>query len=220
MQTIYLPCRENTKLHILTVTTTIILGLNFGLFELWGDNAIYCQTVLFHVQMRRSQAFVLDMFWPLILDNASYLMVSSVVGFYSSPLFSSLLPRAEDTNLTQVQTLDTLIRVQKCSHVLFLFLFLFFFINVLTCSHTLDLCVSLQIIGNCVSLLVLSSALPVFSRTLGKLCCDKTVVSCVFVRWKHDCFKTRGFCQVMLLVMWCSQECVLTNSINSLLLFI
>ncbi|XP_076022684.1 limb region 1 homolog-like protein [Genypterus blacodes] len=53
-----------------------------------------------------------------------YLMVSSVVGFYSSPLFASLLPRAQDTNLT-------------------------------------------QIIANCVSLLILSSALPVFSRTLG-----------------------------------------------------
>ncbi|KAI1891153.1 hypothetical protein AGOR_G00161970 [Albula goreensis] len=53
-----------------------------------------------------------------------YLMVSSVVGFYSSPLFTSLLPRTQDTTLT-------------------------------------------QIIGNCVSLLVLSSALPVFSRTLG-----------------------------------------------------
>jgi hypothetical protein len=54
-----------------------------------------------------------------------YLMVSSVVGFYSSPLFTFLLPHTQDTNLT-------------------------------------------QIIGNCVSLLVLSSALPVFSRTLGK----------------------------------------------------
>ncbi|XP_072222702.1 limb region 1 homolog-like protein isoform X1 [Leuresthes tenuis] len=53
-----------------------------------------------------------------------YLMVSSVVGFYSSPLFCSLLPRSKDTNLT-------------------------------------------QIIANCVSLLILSSALPVFSRTLG-----------------------------------------------------
>ncbi|KAG1961433.1 limb region 1 homolog-like protein [Pimephales promelas] len=53
-----------------------------------------------------------------------YLMVSSVVGFYSSPLFTGLLPRAQDTTLT-------------------------------------------QIIGNCVSLLILSSALPVFSRTLG-----------------------------------------------------
>ncbi|KAJ0064233.1 hypothetical protein NL108_001537, partial [Boleophthalmus pectinirostris] len=53
-----------------------------------------------------------------------YLMVSSVVGFYSSPLFISLIPRAQDTNLT-------------------------------------------QIIANCVSLLILSSALPVFSRTLG-----------------------------------------------------
>uniref|UniRef100_A0A673NL12 Limb region 1 homolog-like protein n=1 Tax=Sinocyclocheilus rhinocerous TaxID=307959 RepID=A0A673NL12_9TELE len=53
-----------------------------------------------------------------------YLMVSSVVGFYSSPLFTGLLPCAQDTTLT-------------------------------------------QIIGNCVSLLILSSALPVFSRTLG-----------------------------------------------------
>ncbi|KAM9617407.1 protein LMBR1L isoform 10-T10 [Morphnus guianensis] len=53
-----------------------------------------------------------------------YLMVSSVVGFYSSPLFTRLLPEWQDTPLT-------------------------------------------KIIGNCVSLLVLSSALPVFSRTLG-----------------------------------------------------
>ncbi|XP_078287671.1 limb region 1 homolog-like protein isoform X1 [Rhinoraja longicauda] len=53
-----------------------------------------------------------------------YLMVSSVVGFYSSPLFIKLAPRKQDTTMT-------------------------------------------KIIGNCVSLLVLSSALPVFSRTLG-----------------------------------------------------
>ncbi|XP_047642477.1 protein LMBR1L isoform X3 [Phacochoerus africanus] len=53
-----------------------------------------------------------------------YLMVSSVVGFYSSPLFRGLRPRWHDTAMT-------------------------------------------QIIGNCVCLLVLSSALPVFSRTLA-----------------------------------------------------
>ncbi|KAJ1160755.1 hypothetical protein NDU88_001248 [Pleurodeles waltl] len=53
-----------------------------------------------------------------------YLMVSSFVGFYSSPFFSRLLPQWQDTTMT-------------------------------------------KIIGNCVSLLVLSSALPVFSRTLG-----------------------------------------------------
>lgn len=35
-------------------------------------------------------------------DDFSYLMVSSVVGFYSSPLFTGMLPRAKDTNLTQV----------------------------------------------------------------------------------------------------------------------
>ncbi|XP_064354617.1 protein LMBR1L isoform X9 [Dromaius novaehollandiae] len=53
-----------------------------------------------------------------------YLVLCSVVGFYSSPLFARLLPRRQDTPLP-------------------------------------------QIIGNCVSLLVLSSALPVFSRMLG-----------------------------------------------------
>ncbi|XP_012874188.1 PREDICTED: protein LMBR1L [Dipodomys ordii] len=58
------------------------------------------------------------------LLRIDYLMVSSVVGFYSSPLFWSLRPRWHDTTMT-------------------------------------------QIIGNCVCLLVLSSALPVFSRTLG-----------------------------------------------------
>uniref|UniRef100_A0A8C3S8R2 Uncharacterized protein n=2 Tax=Chelydra serpentina TaxID=8475 RepID=A0A8C3S8R2_CHESE len=52
-------------------------------------------------------------------------MVSSVVGFYSSPMFTRLLPVRQDTPMT-------------------------------------------KIIGNCVSLLVLSSALPVFSRTLGE----------------------------------------------------
>ncbi|NXA43738.1 LMBRL protein, partial [Eudromia elegans] len=53
-----------------------------------------------------------------------YLMLCSVVGFYSSAPFTRLLPRHRDTPLP-------------------------------------------KIIGNCVSLLVLSSALPVFSRTLG-----------------------------------------------------
>ncbi|XP_049986798.1 protein LMBR1L isoform X3 [Alexandromys fortis] len=70
-----------------------------------------------------------------------YLMVSSVVGFYSSPLFRSLRPRWHDTAMT-------------------------------------------QIIGNCVCLLVLSSALPVFSRTLAfagltTLCLVKTFTAAV-----------------------------------------
>ncbi|XP_075683514.1 limb region 1 protein homolog isoform X2 [Rhinoderma darwinii] len=53
-----------------------------------------------------------------------YLMVSSVVGFYSLRFFGSISPRKDDTTMT-------------------------------------------KIIGNCVSILVLSSALPVMSRTLG-----------------------------------------------------
>ncbi|RMC04767.1 hypothetical protein DUI87_17939 [Hirundo rustica rustica] len=53
-----------------------------------------------------------------------YLMVSSVVGFYSLRFFENITPRKDDTTMT-------------------------------------------KIIGNCVSILVLSSALPVMSRTLG-----------------------------------------------------
>ncbi|XP_075443969.1 limb region 1 protein homolog isoform X2 [Ascaphus truei] len=53
-----------------------------------------------------------------------YLMVSSVVGFYSLRFFSTFTPRKDDTTMT-------------------------------------------KIIGNCVSILVQSSALPVMSRTLG-----------------------------------------------------
>ncbi|XP_041607897.1 limb region 1 protein homolog isoform X7 [Vulpes lagopus] len=54
-----------------------------------------------------------------------YLMVSSVVGFYSLRFFGNFIPKKDDTTMT-------------------------------------------KIIGNCVSILVLSSALPVMSRTLGK----------------------------------------------------
>ncbi|XP_047276659.1 limb region 1 protein homolog isoform X2 [Gorilla gorilla gorilla] len=53
-----------------------------------------------------------------------YLMVSSVVGFYSLRFFGNFTPKKDDTTMT-------------------------------------------KIIGNCVSILVLSSALPVMSRTLG-----------------------------------------------------
>uniref|UniRef100_A0A3P8XKN6 Limb development membrane protein 1 n=1 Tax=Esox lucius TaxID=8010 RepID=A0A3P8XKN6_ESOLU len=59
----------------------------------------------------------------IILINR-YLMVSSVVGFYSLRVFEGLTPRKDDTTMT-------------------------------------------TIIGCCVSILVLSSALPVMSRTLG-----------------------------------------------------
>ncbi|XP_048196487.1 limb region 1 protein homolog isoform X2 [Perognathus longimembris pacificus] len=53
-----------------------------------------------------------------------YLMVSSVVGFYSLRFFENFTPKKDDTTMT-------------------------------------------KIIGNCVSVLILSSALPVMSRTLG-----------------------------------------------------
>uniref|UniRef100_A0A8C7RIS4 Limb development membrane protein 1 n=1 Tax=Oncorhynchus mykiss TaxID=8022 RepID=A0A8C7RIS4_ONCMY len=56
--------------------------------------------------------------------TSCYLMVSSVVGFYSLRVFEGLTPRKDDTTMT-------------------------------------------TIIGCCVSILVLSSALPVMSRTLG-----------------------------------------------------
>uniref|UniRef100_A0A3Q2CL94 Limb development membrane protein 1 n=1 Tax=Cyprinodon variegatus TaxID=28743 RepID=A0A3Q2CL94_CYPVA len=62
--------------------------------------------------------------WSLIDLLNSYLMVSSVVGFYSLRVFEGFTPRKDDTTMT-------------------------------------------TIIGCCVSILVLSSALPVMSRTLG-----------------------------------------------------
>ncbi|TWW70883.1 Limb region 1 protein -like protein [Takifugu flavidus] len=61
-----------------------------------------------------------------------YLMVSSVVGFYSLRAFAQLTPRKDDTTMTTVR------------------------------MELRD-----RIIGCCVSILVLSSALPVMSRTLG-----------------------------------------------------
>ncbi|KAI2662517.1 hypothetical protein H4Q32_001390 [Labeo rohita] len=62
--------------------------------------------------------------YPRLESPRRYLMVSSVVGFYSLRIFQELTPRKDDTTMT-------------------------------------------TIIGCCVSILVLSSALPVMSRTLG-----------------------------------------------------
>uniref|UniRef100_A0A671NHV5 Limb development membrane protein 1 n=1 Tax=Sinocyclocheilus anshuiensis TaxID=1608454 RepID=A0A671NHV5_9TELE len=72
-----------------------------------------------------------------------YLLVSSVVGFYSLRIFQELTPRKDDTTMT-------------------------------------------TIIGCCVSILVLSSALPVMSRTLGKvlltcMCTLSFISVCVFL---------------------------------------
>ncbi|KAF3860434.1 hypothetical protein F7725_000689 [Dissostichus mawsoni] len=92
--------------------------LGMASFSMFGSLGAAVQVILI---LYPFIPFTCDVFLKM---NVSYLMVSSVVGFYSSPLFTSLMPRAQDTNLT-------------------------------------------QIIGNCVSLLILSSALPVFSRTLG-----------------------------------------------------
>ena len=86
-------------------------------------------------------------------------MVSSVVGFYSSPLFRSLRPRWHDTTMTQVAGREEGKPPRGCGWAL----------NAHSSSTlTSPFPTSTQIIGNCVCLLVLSSALPVFSRTLGK----------------------------------------------------
>ena len=62
----------------------------------------------------------------IVLDvSFRYLMLSSLVGFYSIPFLRRLTPKVGDTAMTKV-------------------------------------------IGNCVTLLILSSALPVLSRTLGQ----------------------------------------------------
>lgn len=114
-------------------------------------------------------------------------MLSSVVGFYSSPLFTRLLPERQDTPLTKVRAPPGVAWLSPCPCAL---------CGVPTRGHHASLRLPLhparpreqvqdrgavprllqillffppQIIGNCVSLLVLSSALPVFSRTLGEM---------------------------------------------------
>ncbi|XP_061299017.1 LOW QUALITY PROTEIN: protein LMBR1L [Pezoporus flaviventris] len=111
-------------LGLLALTGTSVLIVCFHVLELMLDDAAMPRgiqdTSLGRVSFSIFGSFGAALQVILIL----YLMVSSVVGFYSSPLFTRLLPVRQDTPLT-------------------------------------------KIIGNCVSLLVLSSALPVFSRTLG-----------------------------------------------------
>ncbi|XP_027696834.1 limb region 1 protein homolog isoform X2 [Vombatus ursinus] len=75
-------------------------------------------------RLLRTEVKLAFLWRAFLLDSHSYLMVSSVVGFYSLRFFGSFTPRKDDTTMT-------------------------------------------KIIGNCVSILVLSSALPVMSRTLG-----------------------------------------------------
>ncbi|KAM4543965.1 limb region 1 protein homolog isoform 1-T1 [Fundulus diaphanus] len=69
-----------------------------------------------------------------------YLMVSSVVGFYSLRVFEGLTPRKDDTTMTTVKMGRSACQGAE---------------------------ITPEIIGCCVSILVLSSALPVMSRTLG-----------------------------------------------------
>uniref|UniRef100_A0A3Q3L7G7 Limb development membrane protein 1-like n=1 Tax=Mastacembelus armatus TaxID=205130 RepID=A0A3Q3L7G7_9TELE len=101
-------------LVLLGLTVMCVLMVCFNVLELLLDETA----------LPRGMEVRKDVLVFVLIMNFSYLMVSSVVGFYSSPPFTGLLPRAQDTNLT-------------------------------------------EIIANCVSLLILSSALPVFSRTLG-----------------------------------------------------
>ncbi|KAM9514631.1 protein LMBR1L [Guaruba guarouba] len=111
-------------LGLLALTGTSVLIVCFHVLELLLDDAAMPRGIqdasLGQVSFSIFGSFGAAFQVVLIL----YLMVSSIVGFYSSPLFTRLLPVRQDTPLT-------------------------------------------KIIGNCVSLLVLSSALPVFSRTLG-----------------------------------------------------
>ncbi|XP_068777587.1 protein LMBR1L isoform X5 [Struthio camelus] len=111
-------------LCLLALTGVSVLVVCFHVLELLLDDAAMPRGIqdasLGQVSFSMLGSFGAALQVVLIL----YLMLSSVVGFYSSPLFTRLLPERQGTPLP-------------------------------------------KIIGNCVSLLVLSSALPVFSRTLG-----------------------------------------------------
>uniref|UniRef100_A0A3Q2QRV2 Limb development membrane protein 1 n=1 Tax=Fundulus heteroclitus TaxID=8078 RepID=A0A3Q2QRV2_FUNHE len=99
-----------------TIISVIMVALNI-LYLLVDETAMPKGSTV-------SLPIVLFFFGSLIDLLNSYLMVSSVVGFYSLRVFEGLTPRKDDTTMT-------------------------------------------TIIGCCVSILVLSSALPVMSRTLG-----------------------------------------------------
>ncbi|XP_033927256.1 protein LMBR1L isoform X5 [Melopsittacus undulatus] len=112
-------------LGLLALTGTSVLIVCFHVLELLLDDAAMPQGIQQDASLGQVSFSVFGSFGAALqVILILYLMVSSVVGFYSSPLFTRLLPARQDTPLT-------------------------------------------KIIGNCVSLLVLSSALPVFSRTLG-----------------------------------------------------
>uniref|UniRef100_A0A8C3KRH5 Limb development membrane protein 1 like n=1 Tax=Calidris pygmaea TaxID=425635 RepID=A0A8C3KRH5_9CHAR len=112
-------------LGLLALTGISVLIVCFHVLELLLDDAAMPRGIQVPEQGAKVSFSIFGSFGAALqVVLIFYLMVSSVVGFYSSPLFTRLLPERQDTPLT-------------------------------------------KIIGNCVSLLVLSSALPVFSRTLG-----------------------------------------------------
>ncbi|XP_065744351.1 protein LMBR1L isoform X2 [Phocoena phocoena] len=111
-------------LCLLVLTGLSVLTVAIHILELLIDEAAMPRGMQVVLILYLSGNPPLPLFTKPVSSGDSYLMVSSVMGFYSSPLFWGLRPRWHDTAMT-------------------------------------------QIIGNCVCLLVLSSALPVFSRTLG-----------------------------------------------------
>ncbi|XP_042307053.1 protein LMBR1L [Sceloporus undulatus] len=111
-------------LSLLTLTGISVLVVCFHVLELLLDDAAMPRGIQ-DAPLGKVSFSVFGSFGAALqVILIFYLMVSSVVGFYSSPLFTKLLPEQHDTAMT-------------------------------------------KIIGNCVSLLVLSCALPVLSRTLG-----------------------------------------------------
>ncbi|KAF1427768.1 Protein LMBR1L, partial [Spheniscus mendiculus] len=107
-------------LGLLVLTGISVLIVCFHVLELLLDDAAMPRGIQQDASLGQVSFSIFGSFGAAVqVVLIFYLMVSSVVGFYSSPLFTRLLPERQDTPLT-------------------------------------------KIIGNCVSLLVLSSALPVF----------------------------------------------------------
>ncbi|NXD74693.1 LMBRL protein, partial [Eolophus roseicapillus] len=93
-------------LGLLALTGTSVLIVCFHVLELLLDDAAMPRGIQQDASLGQVSFSIFGSFGAALqVILILYLMVSSVVGFYSSPLFTRLLPARQDTPLTKVGTL-------------------------------------------------------------------------------------------------------------------